>query len=223
MLWNFYFIPGMARPGYRLVYWDKFGQTTNPPLHRAIWLDAWWWDSEKARNVELRISTLEAEETRIMGRYLLKRLLLIVPTLFGIMVVNFTIVQFAPGGPIEQIAAELSGFSGGTTDRVSGTDTAAQISSRDAGAFSGTTGLDPALLADLEKQFGFDKPTHERFFLMLWNYIRLDFGDSYYQDRPVVDLVIERMPVSISLGLWSLILIYLHLNSTRHCQSHTRR
>jgi microcin C transport system permease protein len=144
-----------------------------------------------------------------MGRYLLKRLLLILPTLLGIMVINFAVVQFAPGGPIEQIAAELSGFTGGTTDRVSGTDTASQIASGTDSPFAGAAGLDPALLADLEKQFGFDKPLHERFFLMMWNYVRLDFGTSYFQDRPVVELVLERMPVSISLGLWSLVLIYL--------------
>ncbi|MEJ2087227.1 MAG: microcin C ABC transporter permease YejB [Gammaproteobacteria bacterium] len=144
-----------------------------------------------------------------MGRYLLKRLILIVPTLLGIMVINFIVVQFAPGGPIEQIAAELSGFTGGTTDRVSGTDTASQIASGSGSPFSGAAGLDPALLADLEKQFGFDKPLHERFLLMMWNYLRLDFGTSYFQDRPVVELVVERMPVSISLGLWSLVLIYL--------------
>jgi len=144
-----------------------------------------------------------------VGRYLLKRLVLIVPTLFGIMVINFIIVQFAPGGPMEQMVAELSGFTGGTTDRVSGTDTAAQIASSGSSVFQGTAGLDPDLLADLEKQFGFDKPAHERFFMMIWNYTRLDFGNSYFQDRPVVDLVIERIPVSVSLGLWSLILIYI--------------
>lgn len=140
-----------------------------------------------------------------MGRYLLRRLLLILPTLFGIMVINFVIVQFAPGGPVEQVLAEVSGFGGSSTAAVS---SAGQMGPSGQSSYTGGAGLDPALVARLEAQFGFDKPAHERFFLMMWNYIRLDFGTSYFQDRPVVDLVLERLPVSISLGLWSLLLIY---------------
>ncbi len=138
-----------------------------------------------------------------MGTYLLKRLLLIIPTLFGIMVINFVIVQFAPGGPVEQVLAELTAPGMTTTGPVGGADVAAD----DTGLAS--AGLDPALIADLERRFGFDRPMHERFVMMMWNYVRLDFGDSYFQDRPVTELVIERLPVSISLGLWSLLLIYL--------------
>lgn len=138
-----------------------------------------------------------------MGAYLLKRLLLIIPTLFGIMVINFMIVQFAPGGPVEQVLAELTAPGMTTTGPVG----AAEVAADDTGLAS--AGLDPALIADLEKRFGFDRPLHERFVMMMWNYIRLDFGDSYFQDRPVTALVIERLPVSISLGLWSLLLIYL--------------
>ena len=145
-----------------------------------------------------------------MGRYILRRLLLIVPTLFGIILINFTIVQFAPGGPIEQIIAKAtmgqmsttSGISGGGDSGVSSQTT--ELTAQN----PGTYGLDPELIADLEKQFGFDKPVHERFFTMVWNYLQFDFGDSYFQDRPVVELVVERMPVSISLGLWSLLIIY---------------
>jgi microcin C transport system permease protein len=141
-----------------------------------------------------------------MGRYLLRRLLLIVPTLFGIMVINFVIIQFAPGGPIEQIVAQSSGLGLSTTQAVSASG---QISSGGSeSTYSGAAGLPPEMLAELEAQFGFDKPAHVRFFSMIWDYLRFDFGHSYFQDRPVFDLVLERLPVSISLGLWSLLLIY---------------
>jgi microcin C transport system permease protein len=140
-----------------------------------------------------------------VGRYVLRRLLLIVPTLFGIMVINFIIVQFAPGGPVEQVIAQVSGMSMSTTGAVSA---AGQMGAGGQSGYTGGSGLDPALVERLEKQFGFDKPAHERFLLMMWNYLRLDFGTSYFQDRPVAALVIERLPVSISLGLWSLLLIY---------------
>jgi len=141
-----------------------------------------------------------------MGRYLLRRLLLILPTLFGIMVINFFVIQFAPGGPIEQIVAQSSGLGLSTTQAVSASG---QISgSGNESTYSGSAGLPPEMLAELEAQFGFDKPAHVRFFSMIWNYLNLDFGRSYFQDRPVLDLVLERIPVSISLGLWSMLLIY---------------
>lgn len=147
-----------------------------------------------------------------MGRYLLKRLILILPTLFGIMTINFIIVQFAPGGPVEQIIAQVTTGTMSTTAGISGGgDSGVQNSSVDSGASGqnlGSYGLDPELIADLERQFGFDKPPHERFIRMLGKYIRLDFGTSFYQDRPVIELIVERMPVSISLGLWSILLIY---------------
>ncbi len=139
-----------------------------------------------------------------MGRYLLKRLLLIVPTLFGIMLINFIIIQFAPGGPVEQALAQASGLSMSSTASVS----SASMGPSGGTGYTGGSGLDPELVARLEKQFGFDKPAHERFLMMIWNYLHLDFGDSYFQDRPVVELVLERLPVSISLGLWSLLIIY---------------
>ena len=148
-----------------------------------------------------------------MARYLLRRMLLVVPTLLGIMVLNFAIVQFAPGGPIEQIAAEMMGATASTTDSISSSGDAGMVAnSSDAGAaggFAGAAGLDPVLVAELEAQYGFDKPLHERFVIMIWQYLHFDFGMSYYQDRPVLGLVGERLPVSISLGLWSLLLIYL--------------
>ena len=144
-----------------------------------------------------------------MGRYIAKRLLLLVPTLFGIILVNFVIVQFAPGGPIEQIIAQVTTGNMSTTSGISGGgDSGVASSTSETNLTPGTYGLDPDLIADLERQFGFDKPAHERFAMMVWNYIRFDFGTSYFQDRPVFELIVERMPVSISLGLWSLLTIY---------------
>jgi microcin C transport system permease protein len=146
-----------------------------------------------------------------MGIYLLKRLALIVPTLFGIILINFIIMQLAPGGPVEQIIAQVTTGTMSTTAGISGGgDSGVQSSATDsaAGTELGSYGLDPELIADLERQFGFDKPAHVRFFNMVVDYIQLDFGTSFYQDRPVLELVVERMPVSISLGLWSVLLIY---------------
>ena len=145
-----------------------------------------------------------------MAGYIAKRLLLMIPTLLGIMLVNFVIVQFAPGGPIDQIIEQMvSGGSGGVSTRATGMSADIGASSlNDSSRNPASRGLDPEILADLEKQFGFDKPVHERFLNMLYNYMKLDFGESYFQDRPVVDLVIERLPISISLGLWSMLLIY---------------
>jgi microcin C transport system permease protein len=140
-----------------------------------------------------------------MGRYVLRRLVLIIPTLLGIMIINFVIVQFAPGGPVEQILAESAGMGGTTTAAISD---AGSMGSGTGEGYTGGSGLDPAFIAELERQFGFDKPAHERFLLMMWNYVRLDFGNSYFQDRPVVELVVERLPVSVSLGFWSLLMIY---------------
>ena len=140
-----------------------------------------------------------------MGRYLLRRLFLIIPTLFGIMVINFVIVQFAPGGPVEQAIIQASGMSMSSTAAVSSAGSMGP--SRESG-YTGSEGLDPEFVARLEEAFGFDKPPHERFLLMLGNYITLDFGESYFQDKAVFDLVVERLPVSVSLGLWSLLLIY---------------
>jgi len=142
---------------------------------------------------------------------MLKRLILILPTLFGIILINFIVVQFAPGGPVEQIIAQLTTGNMSTTSGISGGGDSGVSTQIDTGAGAenlGSYGLDPELIADLERQFGFDKPAHERFFDMVVNYLQLDFGVSYFQDRPVIDLVVERMPVSISLGFWSLLIIY---------------
>jgi microcin C transport system permease protein len=140
-----------------------------------------------------------------MGAYILRRLLLIVPTLFGILLINFLLVQFMPGGPIEQIISQLEEQSS-ALDRIAG---GGEGGSGGASEYRGAQGLPPEFIADLERQFGFDKPPVERFLLMLGNYLTFDFGDSYFRSISVVDLVLEKMPVSITLGLWSTLLAYI--------------
>ncbi|HYD31366.1 MAG TPA: microcin C ABC transporter permease YejB [Azospirillaceae bacterium] len=154
-----------------------------------------------------------------MLAYIIRRLLLIIPTLFGIMVINFLIVQFAPGGPIEQLVAQMQGTAVEATARVGGTasgDFQAQMQQAQAAQaagsgnrYRGAQGLDPEFIKQLEREFGFDKPLHERFLLMMGNYLQFDFGKSYFRDTRVVDLVAAKLPVSISLGLWTTLLVYL--------------
>ena len=148
-----------------------------------------------------------------MGAYILRRLLLMIPTLFGIMAISFAVIQFAPGGPVEQVIAKLTnqggndrlGGGGGDLGAGANFDPGGDVNSK----YRGAQGLDPEFIAKLEKQFGFDKPPLERFGLMLWNYARFDFGDSYFRDISVVRLILEKMPVSISIGLWITLLSYL--------------
>jgi microcin C transport system permease protein len=150
-----------------------------------------------------------------MLAYILRRLMLMVPTLLGIMVINFVIIQAAPGGPVEQMMSQLQGTAGSATDRVSGnvSDTSSRIqadtSGGGAGTYRGARGLPKELIQRIEKMYGFDKPMHERFLLMMKNYLVFDFGESFFRNRRVVDLVIDKLPVSISLGLWTTLLIYL--------------
>ncbi|GIX12342.1 MAG: microcin C ABC transporter permease YejB [Paracoccaceae bacterium] len=141
-----------------------------------------------------------------MGAYVLRRLMLIVPTLFGIMLVNFVLVQFVPGGPVEQIMARLA-EGGLATDRITGGGQ--EVASAAAGGYRGADGVTAELRAQLAAQFGLDRPLWERFWVMLGNYARFDFGESYFRSISVVDLVLEKMPVSISLGLWSTLIAYL--------------
>ncbi len=147
-----------------------------------------------------------------MARYILRRLLLIFPTLIGIITLNFFIVQLAPGGPVDQMIAQLTGQAVSATARIAGTIDTIAPNPADTGGlesqYPGAQGLDPELIQAMKKQFGFDKPLHERYFKMLSDYLTLEFGNSYFQDRPVLELVMERFPVSISLGLWSMLLIY---------------
>lgn len=150
-----------------------------------------------------------------MGAYILRRLLLMIPTIVGIMAISFAVIQFAPGGPVEQVIADLMGQGNSTGDRISGGgdlqgpgqggDSSTDISSQ----YRGAQGLDPAFIAKLEKQFGFDKPPLTRFLDMMWNYARFDFGESFFRNISVIDLIAEKMPVSISLGVWILLISYV--------------
>ncbi len=155
-----------------------------------------------------------------MLAYIIRRLLLIIPTLFAIMVINFAIIHLAPGGPVEQFIAKIQGTAVEATARVTGgggelnqEGLDSQQRLEQSGAFEskyrGARGLPPELIAEIEQMVGFDKPIHVRFISMMGNYITFDFGDSFFQDRKVVDLVLEKLPVSISLGLWTTLLTYL--------------
>jgi microcin C transport system permease protein len=152
-----------------------------------------------------------------MTAYIIRRLLLMIPTLFGIMLVSFVVVQFAPGGPIERIIAQITGSDTGATSRISGSEGGDFGNRGQPGGnvdaanlrYRGAQGLDPEFIKQLEKQFGFDKPAYQRFFIMLWNYIRFDFGKSYFRDTTVLQLIKEKLPVSISLGVWLTLLTYL--------------
>lgn len=150
-----------------------------------------------------------------MAAYLLKRVLLIIPTLFGIMLISFAIIQFAPGGPVERVIAQISGNDVAATSRISGGagDSMTARSTAQGGETSskyrGAQGLDPEFIKQLEKQFGFDKPAHVRFGLMMKNFLLFDFGKSYFRDISVMQLIKEKLPVSISLGVWMTLLTYL--------------
>jgi microcin C transport system permease protein len=151
-----------------------------------------------------------------MTAYIVRRLLFMIPTIIGIMLVSFAVIQFAPGGPVERVIAQISGRDTGAGSRISGSSSdfgnqgaggaaQAEVNSK----YRGAQGLDPAFIKSLEKQFGFDKPAYERFLLMMWNYSRFDFGKSYFRDVSVVQLIKEKLPVSISLGVWMTLLSYL--------------
>lgn len=144
-----------------------------------------------------------------MAAYILRRLLLIVPTLLGILLVNFLIVQAAPGGPVDQAVARLQGLDNSASARMGGGSGGEAASPGTNTKYRGAQGLDPKLIEDLKRQYGFDKPAPERFWLMLTSYARFDFGTSFYRDKSVLGLIREKMPVSISLGLWSTLVIYL--------------
>jgi microcin C transport system permease protein len=157
-----------------------------------------------------------------MTAYIIRRLLLMIPTLFGIMVVNFFVIQAAPGGPVEQTLAQLRGtafsatarITGGGTEIVDQAKSGAGQSAANAGGeaapskYRNARGLDPKFIAEIERMYGFDKPMHERFWMMMKSYLTFDFGDSFFKGRSVVELVLDKMPVSISLGLWTTLLIY---------------
>jgi len=146
--------------------------------------------------------------------YIFRRLLLIIPTLLGIMTINFFIVQTSPGGPVEKMIMQMQGNTSSALDRITGSNQSEIIQSDNSATqtetkYKGSEGLAPELIADVEKLYGFDKPIWERYLLMLKKYIMFDFGDSFFKNSSVMDLVIEKLPVSISLGIWSTLLIYM--------------
>lgn len=150
-----------------------------------------------------------------MYNYFLRRLALIPLTLLGIIAINFAIVQIAPGGPVEQLIAQLRDTAVSATSRISGGEGVeagrgnSNTHQNTANTYRGAQGLDPAFIAELNQQFGFDKPAHVRFLQMIGDYLRFDLGKSYFRDRAVVDLLIDKLPVSISLGVWSTLLVYI--------------
>jgi microcin C transport system permease protein len=151
-----------------------------------------------------------------MLSYILRRLLLIIPTLFGILLINFIIVQAAPGGPVEQMISHIRHSEFDATSRIGGaglSDTGANLAATAQGnaisSYRGAQGLDPKLIADIKKMYGFDRPAPERFFRMVGHYLTFDLGNSFYKDVPVATLIAEKMPVSVSLGLWTTLLVYL--------------
>jgi microcin C transport system permease protein len=143
-----------------------------------------------------------------MLSYILKRLLLIIPTLFGIMALNFVIIQAVPGGPIEQVVAKMKGRDGSFMSSLSG-NLQENLNTQKSDTQIGGKGLDPEIIAEIKKQYGFDKPLHTRFFLMLKSYVLFDFGESFFKGRKVTELMFEKLPVSISLGLWTSLITYL--------------
>jgi microcin C transport system permease protein len=154
-----------------------------------------------------------------MAAYIIRRLLLMIPTLLGILFVSFVVVQFAPGGPVERVIAQLSGSDTGATSRIGGSGSG-DFGSRGSlqggssveavwSTYRGAQGLDPEFIKNLEKQFGFDKPAYERFFIMLKNFATFDFGKSYFRDVSVMQLIKEKLPVSMSLGIWMTLITYL--------------
>lgn len=151
-----------------------------------------------------------------MGGYLIRRIFLIFPTLFGIMIINFAVIQIVPGGPVEQMIAQMTGTAVESTARFSGGGEGELSTSLDASnlddsnsKYRGAQGLDPDIIKEIEVMYGMDKPAHERFFKMLKSYIFFDFGESFFRDQKVTSLVLDKMPVSISLGLWTTLLVYL--------------
>ena len=150
-----------------------------------------------------------------MGSYLIRRLFLVVPTLFGIMLINFAIIQIVPGGPVEQMIAQITGTAVEATARFSGggEETTESFNldnfSNNESKYRGAQGLDPDIIKEIEKMYEMDKPAHQRFFKMIKGYLTFDFGESFFRDQKVMSLILDKMPVSISLGLWTTVLVYL--------------
>ncbi len=146
-----------------------------------------------------------------MGAYILRRLILVIPTLLAIVTINFFIIQIAPGGPVDQFIANMQGLDSGIMEQVTGSSESElkETDIKEQSSYRGAKGLDPEVIKQIEQRFGFDKPIHVRYFKMLKDFMLFDFGDSLFKGRSVIELIVERIPVSISLGLWSTIIIHL--------------
>jgi microcin C transport system permease protein len=145
-----------------------------------------------------------------MLQYFFKRLLLMIPTLFGILLINFIIIQAAPGGPIQHVLSMMRGGMSDVDSKFGSEDALSSMSDQNLdNTYSGSDGIDPAFIKELEKQFGFDKPAYERFFQMIKNYVHFDFGVSYFKNEKVADMILSKLPVSISLGLWTMLIVHL--------------
>ena len=206
----------------RVAYWNKFSRPKIDPKY-GIDLFAWWIDPVKLAALERRGSKSRGPKRRprirrrsgLMLAYIIRRVLLMIPTLFGIMVINFFIVQAAPGGPVEQLIAQIQGRAVEATARVSGAgggevqQGGGAARSGEGSRYRGAQGLDPEFIKQIERLYGFDEPAYQRFFKMMKQYLEFDFGTSYFRDEKVLNLVLEKMPVSISIGLWTTLLTYL--------------
>ena len=204
LLAGHYVIPNWHIKTWRVAYWDRLQSSRGDARCTTYGLMTWW---AKPLNLRRRTQARPRSQARSnkMLAYIVRRLLLIIPTLFGILLINFLIIQAAPGGPVEQMIAKLEGFDGATS-RIAGGGAEVSVAGSN---YRGAQGLDPELVGEIERMYGFDKPAHERFWIMLVNYLHLDFGESFFRDAKVTDLIIEKMPVSISLGLWSTLIMYL--------------
>lgn len=208
LTWNYYMLPMWYMAEDRLAWWDKFSQPAVRPVY-SLGIDTWWYDVNKAAKLP---SARQQGES--MGAYLIRRLLLVIPTLWAIITINFFIVQIAPGGPVDQAIAAIEFGNAGVLPGAGGEGVRASHAQTGVGNISdsnyrGGRGLDPEVIAEITHRYGFDKPIHERYFKMLWDYIRFDFGDSLFRSASVLTLIKDSLPVSITLGLWSTLIIYL--------------
>jgi hypothetical protein len=213
-------IPSWYSANHRVAFWDMFGFKEPKPDYGFAVETLWWFDREKGRRLGLGKRERSDDAPGPQGHAPDGRLYppprpADDPDLFGIMAISFAVIQFAPGGPVEQVIAKhhrpgrrcRRPLSGGGGD--AGMQNIEMQGGEGSSKYRGAQGLDPEFIAKLEKQFGFDKPPLERFGKMMWDYARFDFGESYFRDISVLDLIIEKMPVSISLGLWITLISYL--------------
>ena len=208
LTWNYYMLPMWYMAEDRLAWWDKFSQPAVRPIY-SLGIDTWWYDGNKAAKLPYA-----SKHGEYMGAYLIRRLLLVIPTLWAIITINFFIVQIAPGGPVDQAIAAIEFGNAGVLPGAGGEGVRASHAQTGVGNISdsnyrGGRGLDPEVIAEITHRYGFDKPIHERYFKMLWDYIRFDFGDSLFRSASVLTLIKDSLPVSITLGLWSTLIIYL--------------